>query len=175
NFSYARSELMPCLDEYFYDLYHMVGEGADILSDAFCRVFDAYTAGEDVSNLFYENRWQYADAIDFITNAWISVYRCGDRWSKSFRCDKETIQQLAQTQDVFMADCSRGTYVVPEYRFVLRREDGSETLLRDYSEDGVYACEPGALDGQTLRVYARAQGTQQEHWYDLTVESRDTP
>ena len=76
---------------------------------------------------------------------------------------------------MFLADCSRGTYVVPEYRFVLRNADGSETLLRDYSEDGVYTCDPGALDGQTLRVYARAQGTGQAHWYDLAVESPDTP
>ena len=170
NFAYAKGELMPCLDEYFYDLYHMVGEGADILSDAFSRVFNAYTAGEDVSGLFYENRWQYVDAIDFITNAWVNVYRRGDRWSRDLRYDKDTIRQLAKTQDVFLADCSRGTYVVPEYRFVLRHADGSETLLRDYSEDGVYTCEPGALDGQTLRVYARAQGTGQQHWYDLAVE-----
>lgn len=175
NFAYARPELMPCLDEYFFDLYHMVGEGADILSDAFCRVFNAYTAGEDVSGLFYENRWQYVDAIDFITNAWISVYRSGDRWSKSLRYPRDEVQALAATQDVFLADCSRGTYVVPEYRFVLRGEDGSETLLRDYSEDGLYACNPGALDGKTLRVYARARGTQTEHWYDLEVESPDKP
>ena len=175
NFSYAKPELMPCLDEYFYDLYHMVGEGADILSDAFSRVFSAYAAGEDVSALFYENRWQYVDAIDFITNAWVDVYRRGDRWSRNLRYPKDEIRQLAKTQDVFLADCSRGTYVVPEYRFVLRNADGSETLLRDYSEDGVYTCDPGALDGQTLRVYARAQGTAQAHWYDLAVESPDTP
>lgn len=171
NFAYAKPELMPCLDGYYFDLYHMVGEGADIFSRAFSRVFSAHAAGEDVSSLFYENRWQYVDAIDFITNAWVTVYRSGDKWDKASSHKKKDVTPLAQTHDVFLADCNKGTYVVPEYKFVIKNGDGSETLLADYSETALYTSVPGALDGKTLRIYCRAKGEENpmEHWYDYVV------
>lgn len=171
NFSYAKPELMPCLDPYYFDLYHMVGEGADIFSHAFARVFSAHIAGEDVSSLFHENRWQYVDAIDFITNAWVTVYRSGDKWDKASSHKKKDVVPLAEQHDVFLADCNKGTYVVPEYKFVIKNEDGSETLLADYSETALYTCAPGALDGKTMRIYCRAKGEEnaKEHWYDYQV------
>ena len=171
NFSYTKPELMPCLDEYYFDLYHMVGEGADIFSAAFARVFNAHVAGEDVSHLFHENRWQYADGIDFITNAWVGVYRNGDKWDGAFSHKKKVIKPLAETHDVFLADCNKGTYVVPEYKFVLLNADGSETLLADYSETAYYLSEPGALDGKTMRIYCRVSGEEgaKAHWYDYVV------
>ena len=171
NFAYAKPELMPNLDEYYFDLYHMVGEGADIFSRAFARVFNAHAAGEDVSHLFHENRWQYADAIDFITNAWVHVYRNGDKWDGASAHRKKAILPLAEEHDVFLAECNKGTYVVPEYKFVLKNEDGSETLLADYSETGYYLSEPGALDGRTMRIYCRAkdQENTKEHWYDYVI------
>ena len=171
NFSYARPELMPNLDRYYFDLYHMVGEGADIFSRAFARVFNAHMAGEDVSHLFHENRWQYADSIDFITNAWVHVYRGGMKWDKASAHKKKEIEPLAAAQDIFLAECNKGTYVVPEYKFVLRNEDGSETILADYSEESLYACAPGELDGRTMRIYCRVKGEEnaKEHWYDYTI------
>ncbi|MFR5794933.1 MAG: hypothetical protein ACLUI3_04770 [Christensenellales bacterium] len=46
NFSYAKPELYPReTDQYYFDLYHMVGEGADIFSASFCKFFKAYLAG----------------------------------------------------------------------------------------------------------------------------------
>ena len=52
NFSYAKPELYPReTDQYYFDLYHMVGEGADIFSASFCKFFKAYLAGEDTSGL----------------------------------------------------------------------------------------------------------------------------
>lgn len=171
NFAYARPELMPCLDGYYFDLYHMVGEGADIFSRAFARVFNIHAGGGDASHLFYENRWQYVDGIDFITNAWVSVYRDGDKWDKASSHKKKEIVPLAAEHDVFLADCNKGTYVVPEYKFVIKNEDGSETLLADYSETALYTCAPGALDGKTMRIYCRAQGEVEAtaHWYDYVV------
>ena len=69
-----------------------------------------------------------------------------------------------------MADCNHGPSVTAEYRFVLRNEDGSETLLQDYGVDTLYTCAPDALNGKTLRVYARVKdGNPEEHWYDLVI------
>ena len=65
NFTYAKPELLERLDPYFFDLYHFVGEGADLLSEAFSRVFNMYVSGEDTSDLFYANAWQYMQSIDF--------------------------------------------------------------------------------------------------------------
>lgn len=172
NFSFAKPELLPNLDGYYYDLYHMVGEGADLLSEAFCRVFNAYTAGEDVSPLFYANRWAYLDSVTFTTNVWLTKYDPEAAWSLALEQDEARVRALGSTQDVYMADCNHYIQYKPEYRFVLANADGSETLLQDYGADTLYACAPGALSGQTLRVYARIQGYEEngEVWYDLTIE-----
>lgn len=169
DFSFAKPELMPCLDEYYFDLYHMVGEGADILSHAFARVFSMLASGEDVSSLFHENRWQYVDHIDFITNAWVSPFKAGDEWYGAWTSGKEQALELVKTHDVYVAESNRGFYVPVEYKFVLLNPDGSETLLRDYSADNLYACAPGELDGQNIRLYARVAGQEdgEIHWYDL--------
>lgn len=176
NFIYAKPEFMPRLDSYYFDLYHMVGEGADILSDAFCRFFAMFTAGEDVSSLFYENMGAYLDSIDFITNAWITQYKPGSKWNLAWDQDEATVTAAAQTHDVFMADSNRGAQVTPEYRLVLLEEDGSETLLQDYSTNTLYLCEPGALDGRTIRLYARPQGQTDAdpQWFELTVGKEST-
>lgn len=172
NFSFAKPELMPNLDGYFFDLYHMVGEGADILSEAFCRVFNAYTAGEDVSGLFYANRWAYLDSLTFTPNVWLTAFDPGGEWNPALEQDEARVRELAKTQDVYLADCNHYVIYVPEYRFVLRREDGSETLLQDYGADTLYACAPGALSGQTLRVYARLRDYPEsgEVWFELAIE-----
>ena len=170
DFTLARPELMPVLDEYYYDLYHMVGEGADIFTRAMCRVFNAHLAGEDVSHLFYADNREYLMSIDFITNAWVLKYP-GGTWDLSWSQDQKTVEALAADHDVFMANSNRGPSLAPEYKFVIREEDGSETLLQDYGVAIYYACEKGALDGKTLRVYGRVPNVEnaEEHWYDLPV------
>ena len=172
NFSFAKPELMPNLDEYFFDLYHMIGEGADLLSGAFSRVFNAYVSGEDVSPLFYSNRWAYLDALNFTTNCWITAYDPQSEWNPALYHDEARVKELAKTQDVFLADCNHYDEYDPEYRFVLLGSDGSETLLQDYGVDTLYTCQPGALSGKTLRLYARIAGHESsgEVWFDLTVE-----
>lgn len=172
NFSFAKPELMPNLDGYFFDLYHMVGEGADILSEAFCRVFNAYTAGEDVSGLFYENRWAYLDSLTFVTNVWLTAFHPDDPWNPALEQDEPRVRALSETQDVYLADCNHYVVYAPEYKFVLRQDDGGEVLLQDYGVDTLYACAPGALAGQTLRVYARLEAYPEsgEVWYELAIE-----
>lgn len=172
NFSLAKPELMPRLDAYFYDLYHMVGEGADLLSAAFSRVFNAYTAGEDTKSLFYESRWQYLDNLDITTNCWITPYQHGDAWNPALYQDEARVKELCKARDVYLADCNHYTEFTPEYKFVLRNEDGSEELLQDYGQDTLYFCPPGMLSGRTLRLYARIQGHEEngEVWYDLIIE-----
>lgn len=172
NFTYAKPELMPNLDEYFFDLYHMVGEGADILSSAFARVFNGHAAGEDMSSLFHLNRWPYRDSLNFTTNCWITHYEPGPWWNPALFHDEARVSELYKTHDVFLADCNHWHVFSPEYKFVLLEEDGSETVLLDYGVDTLYACEKGALSGRTMRLYARIVDHEStgEVWYDLTIE-----
>ncbi|MBQ7488344.1 MAG: hypothetical protein IJT77_12695 [Clostridia bacterium] len=137
NFQYAKPELMPCLDDYFYDVYHMCGEGADILTRTFCRVFTAWQSGEDVSDLFYPNAWMYQDSLHCLTNTWL--------WPDD--------------ENGFVADSNHDWYSIPEYKYVYVDEDGTETLLKDYTEDTTLDAEyPGKGN---LRVYARIKGEAQ--------------
>lgn len=143
NFQYAKADVLPSLDGYYYDLYHMNGDGADLFSAFFARFFNAYTSGEDVSGWFYENSEQYLASIDRITNVWLSV-----------------------GAESYFADCNRGTLVTPLYRFTAVDENGNETLLRDYGEDGVFPAE-SVPDGAALKVYAVPQGQEDAEpmWY----------
>ena len=172
NFSFAKPELMPNLDEYFFDLYHMVGEGADLLSQAFVRVFNGHIAGENVSELFYANRWPYLESLNFTTNCWITAYEPDSEWNQALEQDEARVKALANTKDVFLGDCNHAEQYKPEYKFVLLEQDGSETLLQDYGVDTLYACEPGALSSRVLRLYARIAGHEAsgEVWYDLAIE-----
>lgn len=149
NFQYAKAEYLQNLDGYYYDLYHMNGTGADLFSAFFARFFNAYTSGEDVSGWFYADQAQYLASIDRITNVWLSV-----------------------GEDVYIADCNRGTLVTPRYRFVSVAADGTETTLLDDGESDML---PAALvpDGETLRVYAVPKGQENADsvWYDLSERS----
>ena len=139
NLMFAREELLPRLDDLYYDLYHMVGEGADTLSTAFARLFNAFLAGEDVSGWFYPDSQAYLASIDFITNCWLTLETGEDR------------------QVTLRADCNRGSLVMPQYRFTLVRENGTEELLRDWSGEAVFSCDAKVLAGGTPRVSARAE------------------
>ena len=115
----------------FYDLFHMTGEGADLETEAFCRLLNAVRAGEDVSAWFYEKTWQYRESITWITNTW--VHPAGD--------------------GVFTAGCNTGSMVTPQYRFSRIAPDGSRTLLKDWSQEK--AVQAALADGENLLVEAR--------------------
>ena len=150
----------------------MVGEGADILSDAFARVFNGHAVGEDMSALFHANIWEYRDSIDFTTNCWITVYSPDLFWTPALYHDQARVVELTKEQDVYLADCNHWRLYTPEYKFTLLEQDGSETLLQDYGVDNLYACAPGALSGKTLRLYARIVDHEDngEVFYDLSIE-----
>jgi len=134
DFTFARESLMPSLDPYFQNVEHMGIDGTLALSRAFCEVFTRYTAGEDVSDLFYPDTAAYLASIDRVTNVWF---------------DKQT------EEGVYTAACHHGTQVSPEYRFAAVAADGQETTLRDYAADNSW--QGSVPDGHVLRVYARAQ------------------
>lgn len=155
NLQYAKPELLPNLDHLYFDLYHLIGEGADILSEAFAKALKAHIDGEDISDLFYADSREYLASIDFITNTWVKLESTGEDGSLSFR-----------------ADCNRGTLVTAEYQFVLAHEDGSETLLRDFDRGDHYVCTPEAIEGGTLRVYARVlNGDGKTVWNEYVPET----
>lgn len=135
---YAKPELMERLDDYYFDLDHMNGEGADVLSAAFAELFNRCTADEDVSGLFYGSRYEYLQTIDFITNCWV----------------------LPEGGNRYTADSNHAAQVTAEYRFTLVDAEGGETLLRDYGEEtGIEAEIPAGCE---LRVYARPAGGKQD-------------
>ncbi len=172
DFTFAKPKLMPNLDEYFFDLYHMVGEGADILSGAFSRVFNAYVSGEKTSSFFYSSRAKYLTNLDFTTNCWITPYMPGMPWNPALYHDEALVRELAASKDVFLGDCNHSRAFTPEYKFVLLEADGSETLLQDYGEGNLYTCEKDALDGKVMRLYARIADHEDngEVWYDHLIE-----
>ena len=149
NLMFAREELLPCLDDLYYDLYHMVGEGADTLSASFARLFNAFLAGEDVSGWFYPDAQAYLASIDFVTNCHL------------------TLEMDADGQATLRADCNRGSLVTPQYRFTLVLENGQEALLRDWSEEAAFSCESQTLAGGIPRVYARAGESGTEVFFTL--------
>lgn len=137
NFTYAKPEFLPHLDDTFFDLHHMNADGADRFSAAFAELFNRFTAGEDVSGLFYATRWEYFASLDFITNVW-----------------------LKPDGDGFTADCNRGSEVTPLYRFCLLGGGGQETSLGDWSPQAHIGVT--LAPGETLRVYAMPQGGAQD-------------
>ena len=138
NLMFAREELLPRLDDTYFDLYHMVGEGADVLSASFARLFNAHRAGEDVSSWFYPDANAYLASIDFVTNCWLT--------QKTGEDGRVTL----------LADCNRGPLVTPQYRFALVDGSGNETLLSDWTQEASMICDAQSLAGGIPRVYARA-------------------
>lgn len=136
----ARREFIPRLDRYFYDWYHLDGEGADLFSEQFADFLNLCFAGEPVDHLFYASVDEYLDSIDFITNAWLDQSRDG-------------------SEALFTAECLYGRTIQPEYAFYLVGENNSLELLQDYSADNQYRCAAGSLSGHLLRVYTRPVGS----------------
>lgn len=143
DFSLAKPELLPDLTDYYFDYFHVNAEGADVLSASFARFFNLYAAGEDVSGLFYDSYEEYLNTIDYISNVYTDTRQDGD-------------------EEVVRAGSNRGPRVAAEYRFTLVEEDGTETVVQDYSENREYRTRRGHHRGKKLRIYARARGRRQD-------------
>ena len=75
--------------------------------------------------------------------------------------DEQTVSAASENgaRDVYLANCNHGPSVTPEYRFFLRDEStGTETPLTNWQTEGILSCAKGELTGACIRVYARAQG-----------------
>lgn len=151
DFSIPRPEFIPRLDDYFYDWYHLNGVGAGIFSEKFAEFFNLYTAGEPVDHLFYSSQQDFLQDIDYITNAWIIPTSDG-------------------VNDIYTANCNRGPNVTPEYQFVVRHADETETVLRDYSTDNVFTTPAGQISGETLVVYVRPQQSPEQRPVYYTLD-----
>ena len=151
DFSLARPELLPDLTDYYLDYFHVNAEGADILSASFARFFNLYAAGEDVSALFYGSYEEYLNTINYITNVYTETREDGE-------------------EEVVRAGSNRGPRVEAEYRFALVNEDGTETVVQDYSENREYRTRRSHHRGKKLRVYARAKGCRQDDHVYSEVE-----
>lgn len=152
NFLYANERLLPDLTDYYFDLYHLNGEGSDLFSEAFSHMFAMLAAGEDVSGYFYASRDEYLASLDYITNAWIEPAGGG-----------------VDPTGEWIADCNRGPTVTPEYAFLLLGPDGEKTTLRDYAEDPSLAYD--LPEGYDLRVLARPKGSQDApKYYDYPAD-----
>ena len=141
DFTLAKEELMPSLDAYYENVEHMSYPGAELFTRAFCRVFAMQNAGEDVCDLFYQTTEEYLASITRVTNVWFKSAEPG----------------------AYIASCNHGSAVTPEYAFAAIAKDGSETMLREYAADPAYAGD--IPEGTMLRVYARAQGSEEEAVY----------
>ena len=137
DFSIARPEFLPRLDDYFYDLYHLNREGARLFSERFAEFLNLYTNSKPVDHLFYESQTAYLEDIDFITNVWFDT----------------GMQDGTLT---LSAACNCGPNVTPEYCFLYEAPDGTQTVLRDYNEDSAFCIRRDALahEGKLL-VWAR--------------------
>ena len=151
DFSLAKPELLPDLTDYYLDYFHVNAEGADILSASFARFFNLYAAGEDVSALFYGSYEEYLNTINYITNVYTETREDGE-------------------EEVVRAGSNRGPRVEAEYRFALVNEDGTETVVQDYSENREYRTRRSHHRGKKLRVYARAKGCRQDDHVYSEVE-----
>ena len=167
NFALAKPELLPNLDPYYFDIYHVVGEGADLFSSAVARYLNLRAAGADTSSLFYGSEEEYLRAFDTVTNTWIERYDPAAEWNPAREQDEAAVQALADGQtDLYLANCNHSPYYTPEYRFFLM--DGeAESPLTGWQRDGVLRCPAGELDHKTLRVYARLQGQSSAVSYDF--------
>lgn len=149
NFQYAKPELMPCLDEYFFDIYHMCGDGADILTRSFARVFSLWQQGQNYQDLFYQNSWLYQDSLQVITNTWV--------WPE-------------EEKSGYLAGANVDFHSTPEFRFALIGKDGTETPIRGYSTEP--HLDYDLPEGCQLRVYARRleDPSGKEVYYDYPAD-----
>ncbi len=169
NFGWAKPELLPNLDAYYYDLFHLSGEGADLYSEALAVYLKGWIERKDVSDLFYGSQAEYLENIDFITNVWIEKLDRKEKWNRAREQEKNAVLALPENVDIYLANCNHGPSVVPEYRFVFRTEDGKEQPLTDWKTDGIYCLDDQMQASGILRVYARPAGKENDLvWYDFT-------
>lgn len=137
DFTLARPEFLPCLDDYYCDSYHMNGEGARLFSEKLSEFLTLYLAGQPAGHLFYASQQEALAHVDFITNVWLTGEKQGGTLTVT-------------------AASNHGPRVTPEYRFTRLDKQGRETELRGYAKDSTLSVSGEVSeDGGCIVVYAR--------------------
>ena len=152
NLQMATPQLLPELDGYYYDPFHLNEEGAALFSEVVGKVLDTYLKGGDMTGWFFPSRWEYLDSIDRVTNTWLFPVNDSEEY------DEEYDEEYGAGE--YVAGCNAGLDVEAEYRFVLVTPGGDEYTLQDYSEENTYQFE--VPEECQLRVYARPVGGEQD-------------
>ena len=167
DFSLAKPNCLPCLDAYYYDLFHLIGEGADLFSEALAGFLTGWLSGKNLQSDFYGSYREYFESIDFVTNTWIEMLNPSLPWDPSREQSPMDLECLGSC-DIYLANSNHGTGFVPEYRFVCKAKDG-EIPLGDWQTEGILTCEHGRLRHETIRVYARNPSDPERLvWYDYS-------
>lgn len=135
NFNYYDPERAVNLDPYFNDAGdHLLGEGADLFTrEMLAEVLNKREAGEDVSSFFVTHE-EWEASVDYLTDAWF-------------------VSDEKDGVITYTAYAHHGTPVKPLFQFVQVAEDGSETVLREYSAETAFSIAKDEVVGQ-VRMYA---------------------
>lgn len=138
DFTLAKPELLARGDDSFYDWIHMSGVGATAFSSAASQIVADYVTGKkiDYDNLFYSSYQELLDASPYVFNAW-----------------------LTREGEDYIANCTFGNNVIPEYQFAWRESKEDEwQILQGYSTDKTLETQLVPESATQLRLYVRPVG-----------------
>ena len=154
NFGMAGPDLLPSLDPYYYDPYHFGGDGVDLFSHALGRCLRLLSEGQDISPLFYPDKWSFLLSLNPLPNVWIDRYE--GQWNYSWEQAPEDLPELREDQFLFLANANHLPGATPLYAFAAVSSDGSESFLTEYRPNGMLVLNRSDVPAH-LRVYARLQ------------------
>lgn len=136
NFAFAKEGLMEDLSPYYRDASsHLNMDGAQIYTEALCNVLQTYQASGDISQYFYSKDEWFA-SVDYISKAWCNVER-------------------RKGYIYFYGHALYGTTVQPEYRYTIVHEDGTESVLQDWSSNTKFSIEEQRAENCKIYLYVR--------------------
>ena len=126
----------------YNDSNHLNGEGAEEFSRVFSKFLSEYTDGTlEADNYLYSSYNELMQDLDYVLSTWLT-------WE----------------DDHFEAVASCGTAIRPEFEFLYKADnDDGYTLLRPYGEDPVVPRVDAGGESYTLRVNARAVGSDDDY------------
>ena len=154
NFGMARPELLSRLDSYYYDPYHFGGKGVDLFSQALGKCLRMFSEGQDISPLFYPDKWSFLLSLNPLPNVWLDRYH--GQWDYSWEQTPDELPEVQDGQILFLANANHLPGVAPLYAFASVNSDGSETFLTEYLPGGMLVLNQSDVP-EHLRVYARLQ------------------
>ena len=114
---------------------HLDAEGAAIYTKAISTVLKAHLSGQNTDQYFFTADEWFA-SICYISKAW---------------CNR--VEQNGQTR--LYGHALYGTTVVPQYRYTLQSQDGSEIVVQDWSDDPNLVLPSEQASGKTICFYVQ--------------------